>query len=86
MIILYPKFKSEKQEIQVMPNGGYLLVYGLKIDSTKIGKFSIKSIFKTLKPKQNNEKKDGNDIAKLKDKNIIRIFAICRSFSVYVSL
>ena len=50
MILLYPpKFP---QEIKLGPHNSHLLIYGIRVNSKKEGKFNIKSIFKTMKLKQ----------------------------------
>ena len=53
MIIIYPPNFENNKEIIIGPNNSHLLIYGIKIDSKKEGKFNIKSIFKTFKYKSN---------------------------------
>jgi hypothetical protein len=50
MILLYPQ-KFPKL-IKLGPNNSHLLIYGIRINSKKEGKFNIKSIFKTMILKQ----------------------------------
>ena len=61
MIIVYPPNFENNKEIIIGPNKSHLLIYGIKIDSKKEGKFNIKSIFKTFKYKQNLNIKENKE-------------------------
>lgn len=49
MALLYPYSKFEHFEIEVMPDGGFFLLVGIKIDNLKKDNFTFKTYFKTLK-------------------------------------
>ena len=55
MILLYPTQMKNDHEIRVGPDGSHLLIYGIRIDSKREGKFTINSIFKTIKLKENSQ-------------------------------
>ena len=57
MILLYPQKMKNNHEIKVGPNNSHMLIYGIRINSKIEGKFSFKSIFKTMKYKDSSQVK-----------------------------
>ena len=63
MLLLYP-LKNNK-EIKVGPDGSHLLIYGIRLNSKIEGKFKIKSIFKTIKLKNDSQVKKNIEAPKI---------------------
>ena len=61
MIVIYPSDLNPNSELIVGPNNSHLLIFGIKLNSNKEGKFNIKSIFKTFKYSQNSNIKENKE-------------------------
>ena len=54
MVVLYPPEFYTNTEIVIGPNNSHMLIYGIRLNSNKEGKFSMKFVFKTIKYNSNN--------------------------------
>ena len=61
MTVIYPPDLSQNSELIVGPNNSHILIYGIKLDSNKEGKFNIKSVFKTFKLSKNSNVKENKE-------------------------
>ena len=58
MVVIYPPDLNSNSELIVGPNNSHLLIFGIKLNSNKEGKFNIKYIFKTFKYSPNSNIKE----------------------------